>query len=83
MNPALIFALLFEQPAEPETGCFSSDIQQLCCPSACAVKGSSSWQKADEVLRGGVKALGCSDARTKSSSVFKDCTCPKSKGGGT
>jgi hypothetical protein len=56
--------------------CFSSDVKAICCPAACAAKASSKWQQADEVLRGCMKGLGCSDGSTKSATVFMRCDCP-------
>ena len=52
--------------------CFSSDVRELCCPSACAAKRLSRWQSADQVLRGCEHMLGCVPS---SASVSWKCGC--------
>jgi hypothetical protein len=54
--------------------CFRSDIQEICCPAACATKHSARWTKADDVLRSCMYSLGCSD---KNATVSMMCNCNK------
>lgn len=69
-----------EQGQPPaEAVCFASDVKQLCCPSACAVKSSLKWAKADEVLRACMRSIGCSDGESKSATVFSRCNCGRVK----
>ncbi len=49
---------LLAMASEAEAMCFSSDVQQFCCPSACAVKASSRWERADSILRACMRGLG-------------------------
>ena len=58
-------------PAEPV--CFASDIKQLCCPSACDVKRSTKWQRANEVLRSCAKGIGCKDSDNWTVGMRCDC----------
>ena len=66
-------ALWFEQPAAPM--CFTSDVQRLCCPSACAVKDSPKWTQANDVLRGCARGIGCKDVEAWT--VGMKCECGK------
>ena len=76
MNLYLIFAMLFAEPAEPL--CFQSDVRLYCCSSACAVKSSPKWDQADQILRGCMRGIGCSDSESKGATVGMKCSC-KSK----
>ncbi len=69
----LLLSLGFTQPAEPL--CFASDVKAYCCPSACAVKSSPHWDKADATLQSCMKSLGCSDSAAKGKTVSFTCTC--------
>jgi len=62
-------------PAEPV--CLQSDVKQLCCPSACAVKGSPKWTQADGVLRVCAKGIGCK--HVDGWTVGMRCDCQKVK----
>lgn len=53
--------------------CFASDVKAYCCPSACAVKKSSHWYQANEVLRGCMRGLGCSSV--EGATVYMKCGC--------
>jgi hypothetical protein len=64
---------------QAEPVCFNSDVKALCCPSACAVKRSLKWSKADETLRACMKGIGCSDSESKSATVFMRCSCSMGK----
>jgi len=70
-------AALGPPPADPV--CLQSEVRQTCCPSACAAKKSPHWYKADSVLRGCMKGLGCSDADSKGATVFMKCNCARQK----
>lgn len=73
---ALLVALWFTPTAEPM--CFASDVKALCCPSACAAKRDVHlWPKANDVLRGCMRGLGCSDSESKNASVQMRCNCDK------
>lgn len=58
-------------------GCFASDVRAYCCPSACAVKKSSHWYQANDVLRGCARGLGCK--RVDSWTVGMRCNCARGK----
>ena len=73
---ALLMALGFDVPAPAEL-CFMSDVQKLCCPSACAVKDSPKWTDANEVLRACMRGIGCSEGDSKGASVFMKCNCKR------
>lgn len=77
MNFALLIALWFQQPAEPM--CFASDVQKLCCPSACAMKASPKWTEADGVLRACMKGIGCSEGESRGATVFMRCDCGRGR----
>jgi hypothetical protein len=68
----LATALWFATQAEPM--CFSSDVRQLCCPSACAVKRSPRWSGADEVLRACMVGIGCK-SEVRGATVGMRCEC--------
>ena len=57
---------------EAEAACFRSDVKQLCCPSACAVKDSPKWYRANDTLAQCAKSLGCDSGKL---SVFMVCGC--------
>jgi hypothetical protein len=73
LTPVLL--VLFGFDAEPM--CFSSDVQALCCPSACAAKASPRWPEANDVLRGCMRGLGCRTG-VDSATVGMRCNCPSS-----
>ena len=72
---AFIMAALLLGMNEDLPMCFSSDVQKLCCPSACATKDSSKWDKANEVLRGCARGIGCKDV--DSWTVGMKCNCSR------
>lgn len=76
MIATLLIASLFGFEAEPV--CFSSEVQALCCPSACAVRNSPKWTEADDVLRACAKGIGCKSV--DSWSVSMRCNCPPKSG---
>ena len=67
----LTIALLFVTP-EASPMCFASDVRVICCPGACAVKRSVHWTKANEVLRGCMRGIGCED---NTATVGMRCDC--------
>ncbi|HEY5957410.1 MAG TPA: hypothetical protein VIV60_12680 [Polyangiaceae bacterium] len=77
MIATLLIVALFGLEAEPM--CFASDVQRVCCPSACAAKNGKEWTHANEILRGCMLGLGCKSG-VESATVFMRCSCP-SKGG--
>ncbi len=40
----------FEPERPSPLACYRSDVQQMCCPAACATKRSAYYDKADAVL---------------------------------
>ncbi len=62
-------------PPPPERVCFSSDVQRYCCGSACAVKNSPKWERANDVLRACMRGIGCSDSESKGATVGLRCDC--------
>ena len=75
MTPFMLAVLLLGLNLDAVPLCFSSDIKQLCCPSACATKNSPKWTQADQLLRGCMKGIGCSDGESKGATVGMKCTC--------
>ena len=75
MTPFMMAALLLGLNLDAVPLCFSSDIKQYCCPSACATKNSPKWTQADQVLRGCMKGIGCSDGESKGATVGMKCNC--------
>jgi len=59
--------------------CFQSDVRQMCCPAACAVRNSPKWSDADKVLRACMKGIGCGESESKSATVPMRCECGKVK----
>lgn len=55
--------------------CFSSDVQAMCCPAACAAKKGKQWHNADEILRGCMRGMGCSESSVDGATVFLRCDC--------
>lgn len=55
--------------------CFASDVQATCCPAACAAKHGKQWSRADEILRGCMRGLGCSDSSIDGATVTMRCNC--------
>lgn len=72
---ALLLGLNLESAADAVPMCFASDVKALCCPGACAAKNGPKWSQASEILRGCMKALGCSDGESKGATVFMKCDC--------
>jgi hypothetical protein len=58
-------------------GCASWDIKASCCPAGCAAKNGSNWSKADEILRGCMRGMGCAENDAKGATVFLKCDYPK------
>ena len=55
------------------SACFASDVRAYCCPAACATKKSTHWYRANDVLRGCMRGIGCDGA--ESATVFMRCGC--------
>lgn len=64
-------------PPTASAGCASWDIKDTCCLAGCAAKRGSNWSKADEILRGCMQGLGCSEREVGNATVFMKCDCPK------
>lgn len=69
MKKIIMLALLSAAP------CFHSDVVEYCCVSACAVKHSPKWNKADEVLRSCMARIGCHEIDIRHATVFSICRC--------
>ena len=65
VTPFMMAALLLGLDLDAVPMCFSSDVEQLCCPSACATKNSPKWTQANDVLH----ACGGSVAATRNRRV--------------
>ena len=72
---ALLLGLNLEATPAADPLCFSSDVKTVCCPGACAAKNGPKWTQANEILRGCMKGLGCSDDENKGATVFMRCEC--------
>jgi hypothetical protein len=57
--------------------CSSWDVKDSCCPAGCAAKKGSNWSKADDIFRGCMRGLGCSEDDVKGATVFIRCDCDK------
>ena len=77
MTPLVMAALLLGLNLDAVPVCFSSDVKALCCPSACAVKNSPKWEQANEVLRGCMRGLGCSDGESRGATVAMRLRLPR------
>jgi len=75
MTPMIMAALLLGLNLDAAPMCFSSDVKQLCCPSACATKNSPKWPQANDVLRACMKGIGCGDGESKNATVGMKCNC--------
>jgi len=64
-------------PLTASAGCTPWDVKNTCCLAGCAAKRGSNWPKADEILRGCMRGLGCSESEVKGATVFMKCDCPK------
>lgn len=64
-------------PSEALAACASWDVRAACCPAGCAAKNGTMWPKADEILRGCMRGLGCNEGEVKGATVFMKCDCPK------
>ncbi len=62
-------------PGVALAGCTSFDVKDACCAAGCAAKKGSNWSKADDILRGCMRGLGCSESDAKSATVFMKCDC--------
>jgi hypothetical protein len=62
---------------EALAGCASWDIKDNCCPAGCAAKNGTNWSKADSILQGCMRGLGCSESDVKGATVFMKCDCKK------
>jgi hypothetical protein len=62
-------------PSVALAGCAIWDIKENCCPAGCAAKKGTNWSKADEILQGCMRGLGCSDSDTKGATVNMKCDC--------
>lgn len=71
--PTMIVGLFFSWEAADM--CFSSDVQGICCPAACAAKNGKQWSKADEILRGCMRGIGCNDSTVHGATVGMRCNC--------
>ncbi len=76
MIPTLLIAALFDLPPVPM--CFTSEVREVCCPSACAVRAKHMPSDGDRVLRACLEGLGCSD---KSATVGMLCNCGRDGAG--
>lgn len=74
---ALVSTELALGPREALAACASWDVKEACCPAGCAAKNGRMWSKADEILRGCMRGLGCGDSEVKGATVFMKCDCPK------
>lgn len=77
MTPMVMAALLLGVNPDAMPVCFSSDVKQLCCPSACTTKDSTKCTKANDVLRACMKGIGCSDSESKNATVEMRCSCER------
>lgn len=77
MTPLVMAALLVGLKLDVVPMCFSSDVKQLCCPSACAAKDSSKWTQANDVLQACMKSIGCRDGESKNATVGMRCACSR------
>lgn len=82
LSVCLVIVLLVivqaEQPAdatEGRPGCASWNVRDECCPGACAAKNGPNWSKADAILRGCMRGIGCGAEESGRATVFSECTC--------
>lgn len=62
----------------PEPLCFQSDVKALCCPSACAAKRDVHlWPRANDVLRGCAKGIGCKSVDSWTVGMRCNCDAPR------
>ena len=73
MIPSMMLALLFD--LEPSPMCFASEVRELCCPAACAVREKRMPTDGDRVLRACMAGLGCSEGESKSATAGTRCGC--------
>jgi hypothetical protein len=74
---ALASTELSAGPSAALAACASWDVKDACCPAGCAAKNGTLWPKADDILRGCMRGLGCNEADVKSATVFMKCDCSK------
>jgi len=70
MFPSMMIVALFELPPVPM--CFTSEVQEACCPSACAVRAKRMPSDGDRALRACLRGMGCED---ESATVGMRCEC--------
>jgi len=77
MNPwrALLLPLLLASTAS--ASCYQSDVKALCCSAACAAYNSTKWYRANDVLRGCMRGLGCESS--SGATVGTKCECRVAK----
>ena len=66
-------------PPIASAACTRWDVKDTCCLAGCAAKRGSNWSKADEILRGCMRGLGCGESEVKDATVFMNCDCPEKK----
>ena len=62
-------------PSSTLAACMASDVRDVCCPGACAAKNGPNWTRADDILRGCMRGLGCEESDVRGTSVFMACDC--------
>ena len=62
-------------PPPALAACASWDVEENCCPAGCAAKNGSQWAKADDILRGCMRGLGCNEDDIQGATVFMRCDC--------
>lgn len=55
--------------------CSPSQVKELCCPAACAIKHSDNWYRADSVLRGCMQGIRCDKQDLSHATVNEWCNC--------
>jgi hypothetical protein len=56
--------------------CSSFDVRDTCCPAGCAARNGPNWPRADDIFRGCMRGMGCSEGDAKNATVFMKCECP-------
>lgn len=62
-------------PVRATITCSAWDIDETCCPSACAVSKGANWPRANQVLRACMQSLGCSPSDVQSATIYTKCDC--------
>lgn len=74
--PIIIIILVgIPSPAEANTSCSAWDVEETCCPAACAVSKGANWPRANQVLRSCMESLGCSAGDVQGATVYSKCEC--------